>query len=84
MKGSDAGLVGDIVVEIMGAFVGGLLIGAIAPGNSAGFIGTIIVAFIGAILLIGFPRMRSGGSPGSKHQLAAMNAGPGPVSDKHK
>lgn len=51
MKGSGFGLVGDLVVGILGAFVGGWVFGLL--GIAAwGFIGNIIVAVIGALLLL--------------------------------
>jgi uncharacterized membrane protein YeaQ/YmgE (transglycosylase-associated protein family) len=34
MKGGGYGLVGDIVVGIIGAFLGGLLFGILLPGSS--------------------------------------------------
>jgi uncharacterized membrane protein YeaQ/YmgE (transglycosylase-associated protein family) len=68
-KGSGFGLVGDIVIGIMGAFLGGLVFGVIAPGTSVGFIGSIIVAFVGSILLIGLLRMLSGARPGLGRSL---------------
>jgi uncharacterized membrane protein YeaQ/YmgE (transglycosylase-associated protein family) len=51
--GSGYGIVGDIVVGIVGAFIGGWLFRA--AGWSApwgGLAGTIFVAFIGAIVLL--------------------------------
>jgi len=51
--GSGFGLVGDIVIGIVGAFVGGLLFrsaGWHAPFG--GLAGTIFVAFIGAVILL--------------------------------
>jgi len=60
MKGGGYGLVGDIVVGIIGAFLGGLLFGVLMPGSSVGFVGSIVVAFVGAILLIAILRALSG------------------------
>jgi len=51
MRGGGYGLVGDIVVGIIGAFIGGWLAGLLGLG-SFGLIGTIVVAFIGACILI--------------------------------
>ncbi|HEX8966254.1 MAG TPA: GlsB/YeaQ/YmgE family stress response membrane protein [Chloroflexota bacterium] len=65
MKGGGYGLVGDIIVGIIGAFVGGLLFGLVLPGSSVGFIGSIVVAFIGAVVLIAILRMVSGRSRSS-------------------
>jgi uncharacterized membrane protein YeaQ/YmgE (transglycosylase-associated protein family) len=55
-------LVGDIVVGIIGAFLGGLGFGILMPGSSVGFIGSIVVAFIGAIVLIAILRALPGRS----------------------
>jgi uncharacterized membrane protein YeaQ/YmgE (transglycosylase-associated protein family) len=46
------GLVGDIVVGLVGAFIGGLLANLLIPNANFGLIGSIIVAIIGACLLI--------------------------------
>ena len=51
MKGSGFGLVGDIVVGIIGAFIGGTLFGFLMPGTTVGLLGSIIVAFIGAVVV---------------------------------
>ncbi len=51
MKGSGYGLVGDLIVGLIGAFVGGLLFGSLVNAEYA-LIGSIVVAFIGACLLI--------------------------------
>lgn len=51
--GGGYGVVGDIVVGIVGAFLGGLLFrstGTAAPFG--GLAGTIFIAFIGAIVLL--------------------------------
>jgi uncharacterized membrane protein YeaQ/YmgE (transglycosylase-associated protein family) len=50
----------DIIVGILGAFVGGFLVGLVLPGNSFGFIGTLIVATLGAVLLLALLRLVSG------------------------
>ncbi len=51
--GGGYGLLGDIIVGIVGAFIGGFIfraLGVTAPGT--GMVGTIIVAFIGAVVLL--------------------------------
>lgn len=51
--GGGFGLLGDIVIGILGAFVGGWLfrqLGWSAPGGP--LVGTIFVAFIGAVVLL--------------------------------
>ncbi len=60
MKGGGYGLIGDIVVGIIGAFVGGFLFGIVLPGSSVGLIGSIVVAFIGAVILIAVLRAVTG------------------------
>ncbi len=56
MKGGGYGVVMDIVLGIIGAVVGGWLMGELGI-YAGGFIGTIIVAIIGAVLLIWITRM---------------------------
>ena len=51
MKGRGFGIVGDIVVGVLGAILGGLLFNALQlPWG--GLFGSLVVATIGAILLI--------------------------------
>lgn len=51
--GGGYGLVGDIVVGVVGAFVGGWIFNAIgARAPFSGLPGTIFVAFIGAVVLL--------------------------------
>ena len=54
------GIVGDIIVGIVGAFLGGFLASLVGIGAS-GLLGTIIIAVIGACILIAILRMVSGG-----------------------
>lgn len=62
---SSLGLGGDIIVGIIGAFIGGWLFRDMhwrAPLN--GMAGTIVVAFIGAVILLAVLRViRSAGRP---------------------
>jgi uncharacterized membrane protein YeaQ/YmgE (transglycosylase-associated protein family) len=51
MRRGGFGLIGDIVVGLIGAFIGGWLAGLLGLG-SYGLIGTIVVAFIGACILL--------------------------------
>jgi uncharacterized membrane protein YeaQ/YmgE (transglycosylase-associated protein family) len=60
MRGGGYGVVGDIIVGIIGAFIGGWLISLLGVG-AGGLIGSIIVAFIGACILIAILRAVSGG-----------------------
>jgi len=51
--GGGYGLIGDIVVGVVGAFVGGFLFRALHISSPFGGIaGTIFVAFIGAVVLL--------------------------------
>jgi uncharacterized membrane protein YeaQ/YmgE (transglycosylase-associated protein family) len=51
MRGAGYGLIGDLVVGLIGAFLGGLLSGMFITGTY-GFVGSIVVAFLGACLMI--------------------------------
>ncbi len=51
VKGGGYGLIGDLIVGLLGAIVGGFLIGYFIQG-SVGLLGTIVVAFIGAVILL--------------------------------
>ena len=51
--GGPFGLIGDIVVGIVGAFIGSFVFRALGIGSPfGGMAGTIFVAFIGAIVLL--------------------------------
>jgi uncharacterized membrane protein YeaQ/YmgE (transglycosylase-associated protein family) len=50
MKGKGFGLIGDIIVGIIGSFIGGFLLGGFL--GALGIIGSIITAFIGAVVLL--------------------------------
>ena len=54
MRGGGYGLIGDIVVGLIGAFLGGWLAGllGIGVGGSSGLIVSIVIAFIGACILL--------------------------------
>ncbi|HEY6960216.1 MAG TPA: GlsB/YeaQ/YmgE family stress response membrane protein [Candidatus Limnocylindria bacterium] len=61
MKGSGYGLIGDLVLGLVGAILGGWLFGLIAPtAEPSGFIGSVIVATIGAVVLIVIARAVGG------------------------
>src|SRR5258708_25014517 len=59
MGGGGYGIVGDIIVGIIGAFIGGWLFSLIGIG-AVWLIGSIIVAFGGACILIALLRLISG------------------------
>ena len=50
-KGSGFGMVGDIVIGVIGAFVGGFLFRLVGI-SAGGTIGSIIVATLGALVLV--------------------------------
>jgi uncharacterized membrane protein YeaQ/YmgE (transglycosylase-associated protein family) len=53
MGGTGFGLLGDIIIGIVGAFIGGWLFGQMGwHAPMAGIAGTIFVAFIGAVILL--------------------------------
>jgi len=56
MKGGGYGTIMDIVLGIVGAVVGGRLLGLFGI-YAGGFIGTIVVAIFGAVFLIWISRM---------------------------
>ncbi len=63
MRGGGYGLVGDIIIGIVGAIIGGFLAGALfgIPNAVNGInVGSIIVAFLGAIVLIAILRAVGG------------------------
>jgi uncharacterized membrane protein YeaQ/YmgE (transglycosylase-associated protein family) len=51
MKGAGYGLIGDIIVGVIGAVLGGFLFGLVVD-TGEGLFGSIVVAFVGACLLI--------------------------------
>ncbi len=54
VKGRGLGLIGDIVVGILGAFLAGWLLPRLGVGSAlgGGWIGSILFAFIGAVILL--------------------------------
>ncbi|MDB5772163.1 MAG: hypothetical protein V7606_2111 [Burkholderiales bacterium] len=50
--GGGFGIVGDIVVGIVGAFIGGFLFRTMGFSAGGGMLGSIIVATVGAIVLL--------------------------------
>ena len=63
MKGGGYGLIGDLVVGVVGAVLGGFLAGVLFGGDYLSGINlqTILVAFIGAVILIAILRAVGGG-----------------------
>jgi uncharacterized membrane protein YeaQ/YmgE (transglycosylase-associated protein family) len=63
MKGGSYGILGDIILGIIGALVGGFLAGALfgIPDPISGFnMTTLIVAFLGAIVVVAIVRALTG------------------------
>jgi uncharacterized membrane protein YeaQ/YmgE (transglycosylase-associated protein family) len=61
MGGSGYGLIGDIIIGIIGAFVGGWLFRALGTSSPFGGLGGVIfVAFIGAVVLLFILRLIRG------------------------
>jgi uncharacterized membrane protein YeaQ/YmgE (transglycosylase-associated protein family) len=56
MKGGGFGLAGDIVIGIIGAFIGGWLFGVLGIA-AGGLVGAIITAFVGACVLLFIVRL---------------------------
>ncbi|MDR2012822.1 MAG: GlsB/YeaQ/YmgE family stress response membrane protein [Rhodanobacter sp.] len=52
MKGGGFGIIGDIIVGVVGAVLGGFLFSALGISAGGGLIGALIVATIGAVILI--------------------------------
>ncbi|MEO6724410.1 MAG: GlsB/YeaQ/YmgE family stress response membrane protein [Blastocatellia bacterium] len=52
MKGGGFGLVGDIVIGIIGAFLGAWLFSQLGVSAGGGTLGLLITAFIGAVVLL--------------------------------
>ena len=46
------GIIGDLIIGILGAVVGGFIFSAMGIATGAGWIGSTIVAFVGAALLL--------------------------------
>ncbi len=65
MKGGGYGVVGDIIIGIVGALVGGFLAGALFGVDAVNGINfaSIVTAFVGAVILIAVIRALPGRSP---------------------
>ena len=61
MKGGGFGLVGDLVVGVIGALVGGSLFTALGIA-SYGLLGSLITATVGAIVLVALLRLLGRGA----------------------
>lgn len=52
VEGGGFGVIGDIVVGVIGALLGGFIFSSVGVSTGGGLVGSIIVATIGAVLLI--------------------------------
>ena len=63
VKGHGEGVVGDIIVGVVGALLGGFLLSLLLPGafGITGFnLGSLVVAFIGAVILLFIVKLFTG------------------------
>ena len=61
MRGGGYGLIGDIVVGLIGAFIGGWLAGQLGIGvGSSSLIVSIVIAFVGACILLALLHLVTG------------------------
>lgn len=61
MRGGGFGIIGDIIVGVIGALIGGFLFSALGSTGVTGFnIWSLFVAFVGACVLIAILRAVSG------------------------
>lgn len=61
MGGGGYGIIGDIIVGVLGAFIGGFIFSMLTGSGITGFnLWSIFVAFIGAVVLIAILRAVSG------------------------
>jgi uncharacterized membrane protein YeaQ/YmgE (transglycosylase-associated protein family) len=56
MKGSGFGLVGDLIVGVIGAFIGAWLFGALGI-SVGGILGLLVAAIVGAMVLLFLVRL---------------------------
>ena len=52
MKGGGYGLLADIVLGVVGSYIGGWLFGMLGISLGGGWIGSIFTAFVGAVALL--------------------------------
>ena len=61
MEGGGFGLIGDLLVGLLGAFIGDWLFPRVGIHLGVGIVASIINAFIGAVVLLLILRLLSGG-----------------------
>jgi uncharacterized membrane protein YeaQ/YmgE (transglycosylase-associated protein family) len=57
MKGSGYGVIFDILLGIVGAFIGSRVLGLLGVATGGGLIASILVAIIGAVILVALVRL---------------------------
>jgi uncharacterized membrane protein YeaQ/YmgE (transglycosylase-associated protein family) len=57
MKGGGYGLIGDLLLGIVGSWMGGWIFGMLGLWPGGGVIGSIVVSTIGAVALVALVRM---------------------------
>jgi uncharacterized membrane protein YeaQ/YmgE (transglycosylase-associated protein family) len=57
VKGGGFGVIGDLVVGVIGAFLGGWLFSTLGASAGGGLLGSIVVATVGAIVLLFLVRL---------------------------
>jgi uncharacterized membrane protein YeaQ/YmgE (transglycosylase-associated protein family) len=61
VQGGGMGVIGDIIVGIVGAFIGGFIMNALGFTGATGFnLWSVFVAFIGAVVLLVLVRLFAG------------------------
>jgi len=62
VRGTGLGIIADILIGIVGAFIGGIIVGALGGTGVTGFnIWSFVVAVIGAVVLLLIVRLFTGG-----------------------
>ncbi len=57
VKGGGFGLIGDLIVGVIGAFLGGFLFTTLGIAKGSGLIGSLLVATVGAVVLLFIVRL---------------------------
>jgi uncharacterized membrane protein YeaQ/YmgE (transglycosylase-associated protein family) len=61
VRGGGMGVIGDIIVGIVGAFIGGFIMNALGHAGATGFnLWSVFVAFVGAVVLLALVRLFAG------------------------
>jgi uncharacterized membrane protein YeaQ/YmgE (transglycosylase-associated protein family) len=74
MEGGGFGLIGDLIVGLIGAFIGDWLLPQLGVHFGTGIVALIINAFIGAVILL-FGSLAVGRGAKSSSRIAARTAG---------